>query len=248
MACSTAVLKFSLLIFVIFCVKKTSIAASNSVCYTFDYGDVVDCNCSLVYSTLWNYSVSKISNTRNTSKLSAILLLLLSGDIETCPGPVVESIERTNEELEILLQQRGLRIFHQNTRSLWSNFAHVSELLTSFSGLDILTLSETHIGDETCNLYNVEGYTFESRPRKAGKGVGVAVYIRKGIVWSRRYDLEIDEIEGIWIEIFLPRSKPFLICILYRPPDVSDYLHNNFTNLLNLMICLLTLVMIQKKS
>ncbi len=87
-----------------------------------------------------------------------------------------------------------------------------------------------HIGEETCNLYNVEGYTFENRPKSAGKGGGIAIYIHKG---SRCHDLEIDEIKGIWIEIFLPRSKLFLICILYRPPDGSDYLHNNFTNLLN---------------
>ena len=77
-------------------------------------------------------------------------------------------------------------MFHQNVRGLLGNLAHVSTLLQSSPGMDILTLSETHLevqnelADAACNI---PGYSFISRPRKSAKGGGVAAYIGDHIVW-----------------------------------------------------------------
>ena len=89
-------------------------------------------------------------------------------------------------------------------RGLLGNLVHVAVLFQSFPGMDILTLSETHL-EEKNELVEasscIPGYSFVSRPRKSGKGGGVAAYIKDGIIWNRRQDLEIDSIETIWIEI-----------------------------------------------
>ena len=67
------------------------------------------------------------------------------------------------------------------------------------------------------------------RNRKSGeKGGGVCLYIKEGIDWERREDLETLHIESIWIEILLKNSKSFLISTVYRPPDTSIYLYKNF--------------------
>ena len=41
-------------------------------------------------------------------------------------------------------------------------------------------------------------------------------------------NLPVDELEGIWIDIFLPKTKPILIGCIYKPPD-----QKNFNDLLN---------------
>ena len=84
----------------------------------------------------------------------------------------------------------------------------------------------------------IPGYSFVSRPRKAGKGGGVGVYISDDITWDRRQDLEVDEIESIWIEIWPSRQhcKGILIDTIYWPPDTSKYLHKDFNTVFNSMM------------
>ena len=36
---------------------------------------------------------------------------------------------------------------------------------------------------------------------------------------KRRTDLEVSQIESIWVEVTLTNSKSFLICSVYRPPN-----------------------------
>lgn len=46
--------------------------------------------------------------------------------------------------------------------------------------------------------------------------------------YNRRCDLEQDDIECLWFEILFPKTKRFLIGIIYRPPDSSKYLPADF--------------------
>ena len=101
-------------------------------------------------------------------------------------------------------------------------------------------MSETHIRNESHldnnNLYHIEGYNFVNRNRTKGIGGGVACYINDNINWKRRQDLETENVESIWIEIFVTKSKSFLIATFYRPPISSKYLpidfNKNFNDLL----------------
>ena len=73
-----------------------------------------------IYSTLWNLNcerwyLSPRLGLRLSSRKSLILLLLLiAGDIETCPGPTSDVFP----DIKQFIRKRGLRIFHQNARGL----------------------------------------------------------------------------------------------------------------------------------
>ena len=63
-------------------------------------------------------------------------------------------------------------------RGLLSNINLVSELLQSFRGIGLLTLSEAHIqsGGDQSVVYDIPSYSAVNRPRKTGKCKGVGVY------------------------------------------------------------------------
>ena len=117
-------------------------------------------------------------------------------------------------------------------RGLSSNLDHIAELLKSFPNMDVLTLSKTHLQqgktDENPEaLYSIPGYSFVNKPRKSGKGGGVAAYISDKLTYNRRLDLENDELECIWLEMKPIKSSSYLIGIIYRPPASSKHLPKN---------------------
>ena len=69
---------------------------------------------------------------------------------------------------------------------------------------------------------------FTFRMDKKSRGGGVAVYARNDISEIRRTDLEIEGVEGLWLEIILPKSRGFLVGTFYRPPDSSKYDDKDF--------------------
>ena len=186
---------------------------------------------SFIFSSLWQVSGSSILGVRASKQSLITKLILMCGDIHPCPGP---GNDRNIPELNVLLQERGMKVFHQNVRGLSLNSEHVLRLLQSSKGMDVLSLSETHLcNQDTESLFYVPGYEFINKPRQTGKGGGVAMYISNNVVWKRREDLENINVECIWIEIVLNCAKNFLIGIYYRPPDGSKYLHSEFNTVLN---------------
>jgi len=105
------------------------------------------------------------------------------------------------------------------------------DLLSEFlfeKNIKIFGVSESLLKATTPSaVLNIRGYSFERRDRGKNGG-GVCVYIKEGIDYIRRPDLENPETECIWLEIILKHSKSYLIGILYRPPDNSKHLHKNF--------------------
>lgn len=78
------------------------------------------------------------------------------------------------------------------------------------------------------------GYVIERKYRVCGQSVGVSMYIRDDLQFRRRSDLEVDGIEFLWVELFIPQSKPLLLCSAYRPPDSSKFLDKNFISSLKI--------------
>lgn len=143
-----------------------------------------------------------------------ILLLLMAGDIEKCPGP---------------WKEQDFTIVHQNIRGLSSKL----ELLTYFiknHNIKIFGVTETLLNDSLpTSFINISGYTFERRDR-VSQGGGVGAYISNSLNYVRRLDLETYDIECIWLEIFSDYTKSFIVGILYRPPNTSKHLSKNFNN------------------
>ena len=129
--------------------------------------------------------------------------ILLSGDIETNPGPCVEN---------------SLDIVHINIRSIRNK---IDSLLYLVQDFDILCFTETHLDTNISNdNLCIEGYNSCFRKDRNSYGGGVMIYIANAIRACRRYDLEPNNTEILWIEI--PQStNSLLICCVYRPPNSS---------------------------
>ena len=58
----------------------------------------------------------------------------------------------------------------------------------------------------------------ERKDRPGDSHGGVMLYVKEGIHYKRRYDLELRNIENIWIEV-ANSHKRVLIGLFYRPPN-----------------------------
>ena len=85
MASGAVMLRFAVLIYVIFALKKSCFSTSFSLCYWESSKEVIDNKETFMYSSLWNYK--QVNRSVVKKPLSLWILLLLAGDVETCPGP-----------------------------------------------------------------------------------------------------------------------------------------------------------------
>ena len=138
--------------------------------------------------------------------LCAGYLVLLSGDVSLNPGPANG------------LKLRGLKFIHQNIQSLGDKIDQLRILLQELHlGIQLITLSETWIKpDRSDSEYEIPGYGLFRKDRKGNHG-GVAVFVHDELVATRRDDLELDTVEGMWLEIAVPKSRSFLVGNFYRP-------------------------------
>ena len=60
------------------------------------------------------------------------------------------------------------------------------------------------------------------------------MFIKDNIRWERQYDLERDNLESIWIEVFIKNSKSLLLATCYRPRNQNIY---RLITMKILMIC-----------
>ena len=81
-----------------------------------------------------------------------ILLLLICGDIELCPGP------HARENLTDISKLRRIKLVHQNIKGLLSKKNILETLFTNEKF--IITLSETHITSVNSELFQIPGYKF----------------------------------------------------------------------------------------
>ena len=111
-----------------------------------------------------------------------LFLLLACRDIEVNPGPVQA--------------EKGFSTYQQNLRGIWNNKV-VLEHFINPKNIKIFGITETLLSSGTPNTFlQIREYTFERKDRSKARG-GIAVYIKEGISYLHRNDLECDEIEAI---------------------------------------------------
>ena len=242
MATWSAVMLQSLwLLICILAVKKPTFVIEINLNFNLDltYHENITPNETFIYSSLWIIMKNK---TFKGNSISLLMLLLLSGDIHPCPGPI------TIQEINNFCKSRGLKCFHQNICGLQGKYDEVKNILIDCKKVDIFSLSEIFINDDTVIDFEIPGYKLIKLPRKNGPDGGVGLYIRDQIPFVKREvldDPDDPDIEGIWIEIFPDSTKSFVFCVAYRPPDTSEYLPKEFTTKLCKKI---ELVNIEKKE
>ena len=82
------VIKFVLCLYSLFAMKKVAFTQANSVCYSFHGEDIIESSETFIVSSLWSYKQTHAMVLRPKNVIR--ILLIISGDIETCPGPIVK--------------------------------------------------------------------------------------------------------------------------------------------------------------
>ena len=97
--------------------------------------------------------------------------------------------------------------------------------------LDVYGICETFLTDSVHDkVVNVQGYQIIWKDRVYCKGGGLILYIKDGITYKCRRDLESQTdktIEIIWLELKLA-NKSLLIAQVYRPPSFDNILIQNW--------------------
>ena len=92
---------------------------------------------------------------------------------------------------------------------------------------DSIAVSETLDEQILVGEIEIPGYNIFRKDR-GGKGGGVLVFVRSDLSVARRCELEDTAVEGLWLEILLPKSRGFLLGTFYRLPNSSHFYNQDF--------------------
>ena len=130
-----------------------------------------------------------------------LMLIILSGDIEINPGP-----NYTNSN--------SLSIIHLNANRMKNK---LQQIQLRIKDIDIVTISETWLGPEIAdNDLILSGFHKPIRKDRDGTGGGVAIYVRESLFLKQRPDLDVNNLEAIWVETKI-KNETLLIGSFYRP-------------------------------
>ena len=130
--------------------------------------------------------------------------------------------------------QSDLNIAHVNCNSITAeNRLSDLELFLSMNSIDVVCLTETKL-DCTVNqsLYSLDGYHDPLVRHRDRFGGGVAVLAKDNIAIKRLPDLELSDIEWIWL-LVKTETATIIICTVYLPPNLTSAQHNDFLQKLN---------------
>lgn len=111
--------------------------------------------------------------------------------------------------------KKGLRIGHININSLRNTTDEIAELISEHE-LHILAISRTHLelSFEDTEVY-IKGYNIYRKDRNKYGG-GVAVCAQHNIPVKICKDMIKDEIEALWVQVYIPHRKPILLWLLLQ--------------------------------
>ena len=117
----------------------------------------------------------------------------------------------------------NLSFVHYNVQSILPKLEILHAELIEF---DVLAFTETCVSpkENTADLMLQIYSTPERKNRVDDRYGGVILYVREGLRYKRRDDLEIRGIESIWIEV-ANKNKRILFGVFYRPLN-SDANYN----------------------
>ena len=121
-----------------------------------------------------------------------------------------------------VFNKHGLHLIHLNINSLLSKIDELRAIAKK-SRATVIGITESKL-DETVldGEINIDGYELIRSDRNRHGG-GLACYIRNDVSFNVRGNFS-NEVENIFFDMLLPKTKPILIGILYRPPDQSKFL------------------------
>ena len=116
-----------------------------------------------------------------------------------------------------------LKIAHLNVKSITNKIDSMRLLLLN-NHFDVLTISETWLTKNISDPeLNIQGYSFVRNDRKSKKGGGCMIYIRDGLPYRARPDLQDENIESCVLELNRPKCKNMLIWSQSIEPLMHHY-------------------------
>ena len=117
---------------------------------------------------------------------------------------------------------KGIHICHLNVHYLYSKLDEIKILLHEQKLMDIFCLGETFLNDQYLDSeLTIPNYNFIRKDRQSNGG-GLIIYYKTDLACIRRVDLEINNVEILWLEVRNNKQKPFLLCYVYRPPSATS--------------------------
>ena len=147
------------------------------------------------------------------------MLLLLSGDISLNPGPTPISVSQSFWKP---FENKGLHFLHLNINSILPKLDEL-ETMAGNTKVAIIGIAESKV-DSSISDSEVEipGYCILQCDQNRNGG-GVACYVRQDLCFNLR-STAMGDIEGIFFDILLSKTKPIFVGIIYRPPTCISFL------------------------
>ena len=174
-----------------------------------------------------------------------IFVINLSGDVHPNPGPTeyeespdTPSTSTNSYDIHVynfLNLPNHLSVVHYTVQST----RHKIDLLFSkFSQFEIISFTETWLDETfpTSELLFKSLYPPERKDRNSNPYGGVLVYVKDLLSYVRRDDLDMNEVECVWILIKLCNSKNILHGTFYRPPNSSSHCTSKIEDSISLAI------------
>ncbi|MEW8547189.1 MAG: endonuclease/exonuclease/phosphatase family protein, partial [Candidatus Thiodiazotropha sp.] len=148
-----------------------------------------------------------------------IMSLLFISGIERNPGPASTSSSSSSTTFEEKVIKDKFSVVHYNVQSIMNKLDLIE---TEFRNFDVICLTETWLDIRTSDdLLDFKDFKLYRRDRIGDSHGGICVYVRNNIYSCRRNDLELPDIECVWIEVKTHNIKQ-LIGTFYRPPNSSN--------------------------
>ena len=157
----------------------------------------------------------------NFFELLIILSLLFIGGIERNPGPLSSS---SNDSISFLsatehIIEDNFSTVHYNVQSIANKMDLIQLELCNF---DVICITESWLDDRTPDDdIKIENFKLFRRDRPGDHHGGICVYVRNNVFSKRSHDLELPNIECLWVEISI-KNKIQLIGTFYRPPPPNS--------------------------
>ena len=170
------------------------------------------------------------------------IFLLCAGDIQPNPGPLSEasssgtsfSSDISTDVFTHLNLNHNLSFVQYNVQSIVNK---LDVLQAELFEIDILSFTETWLNpDISTEDIMLQSYnTPERKDRPGDPHGGVMIYVKDGIFYKRRMDLEIRGVESIWIEV-IHNHRSILYGLFYRPPNANGQYFTNIEDSISLAI------------
>ena len=113
--------------------------------------------------------------------------------------------------------RKGLHFIHLNVRSLVHKLEQIKRI-AELSKATVMCFTETWLDESVSDSeINIPGYNVVRNDRSTHGG-GVCMYIRTNISFNHRPNLNDPNLEAVWCELHLKKTKPIIAGCCYRPP------------------------------